>query len=107
MSGGSGMGWREALARSLYDWDAGINPEPSRQWPEFCNHDPENAAFYETFAGCAHRDLLAMPAPARIALARELLAGVGYHAVVIPDEWDIPGEFGDGWNACRAAMMEE
>lgn len=41
--------------------------------------------------------LLDMPAADRIALARELLAGTGYGAAILPDVWDA--------NACRAAMM--
>jgi hypothetical protein len=111
------MGWRDVIAGALYEWDAGINPEPSRSWVERKTHDPENAMFYETFAGCAHKALLAMPPSDRIALARELLAGTGYVPVVLPDEWDTPGDdplnvaYADGWNdalrACRAVMLGE
>ena len=62
-------------------------------------------------SGSACRDLrtrlIAMPPADRIALARELLAAVGYRAVAVPDEWDIPGEFGEGWNACRRATLSD
>jgi hypothetical protein len=62
------------------------------------------------------RQLLAMPAPDRIALARELLAGTGrVVARNVPllnsDLFDGASNdakpFRNGWNACRAAMMED
>jgi hypothetical protein len=66
----------------------------------------------ETAAG-----LLAMPAPDRIALARELLPEgfvvareVGEREWSPPTDGDIPthsAQHVDGWNACRAAMMGE
>lgn len=58
--------------------------------------------------------LLAMPAPDRIALARELLAGTGRVDVRVVGvsiehfrmtSWEVAHS--RGWNACRAAMMEE
>jgi hypothetical protein len=88
MSGGSGMGWRDVLAGLI-----GFTTGPSLPYRR------------ETVE-CA---LLAMPAPARIALARELLAGTG--RVVARDVEEYGPEYDDatrgGWNACRAAMMED
>jgi len=105
------MGWCDVIAGVFYEWDVGIYSEPARSWAEQQAHDPENAMFYETFAGCAHKALISMPAPDRIALARELLAGTG--RVVARDVGEQYLELDDnrmwchGWNACRAAMMQD
>lgn len=50
------------------------------------------------------RRLMAYPEVVRVALARELLAGTG--RVVARDLGTIEdSEHGQGWNACRAAML--
>jgi hypothetical protein len=54
------------------------------------------------------RDILAMPAPDRIALARELLEGTGMvvaREVGKRHEGRTGFDEAVGWNACRAAMM--
>jgi hypothetical protein len=61
-------------------------------------------------------EMLALPAPDRLALARELLpAGyvVARDVGAMPDNEELPRDAGEalansariGWNACRAAMM--
>lgn len=86
------MGWREVLGNAGYD--------VARHEADPCD-----------LAGV----LLAMPAPDRIALALELLAGTG--RCVAREVGDIPlvrpRQLGEseahdrGWNACRAAMLGE
>ena len=51
------------------------------------------------------RDILAMPAPDRIALARELLEGTGR---VVARDVPVSNKaepWWSGWNACRGSMM--
>lgn len=86
-------GWRDELARVMET--AHRNPTPLTP---------------ETFLAFAAR----WSAPARIALAREMLKGTG--RVVARDvglkphdDWGdiITDARADGWNACRAAMLED
>ena len=45
-------------------------------------------------------------ADAAIAAYERAMADAGWRMVRVgTDEWDIPGEFGEGWNACRRAML--
>lgn len=87
MSGESGMGWRE-------------DAELHKALRYLCHGVGSNE---EVFAA-----LLSMPAPARIAFARELLAGTGRvvaRDVYVPERYPSGSRARDGWNACRAAMM--
>lgn len=90
------MGWRKVLAQTLADAqnDNGDGTRSDVYYPP----NPRAAAWVETA-------LRAMPAPDRIALARELLAGTGRVVArdvpgsVICDPWWM------GWDACRQAML--
>lgn len=127
------MGWREVIAASQYDWDMGIVGGSQPTWAEYRERDLENAVLYETCGNCHAAALLAMPAAARIAMARELLAGTGRVVArdvgttkpdAVPwrygDLWEgvqedadeenldaICNGYADGWNACRAAMLAD
>lgn len=47
-----------------------------------------------------------MPMNEAIATYERAMADAGWRMVRVgTDEWDIPGEFGEGWNACRRAML--
>lgn len=105
------MGWRDKLAKTLADEqnDNGDGTRSDVYYPP----NPKLAAW-------AERALRAMPAPDRIGLARELLAGTG--RVVAREVRPYPDEveytpplmanpdfewWMGGWNACRAAMLED
>ena len=85
------MGWREVLEDWVHRWcDA-----PG----QLANRAKEDLAL----------TLTAMPAPDRIALARELLAGTGREATHDDAPCQMTGEQADAWasgyNAARAAML--
>lgn len=84
------MGWREALRRLL----------------EMAHHNPTPFEANTFMAFVAD-----WPAPDRIALARELLAGTGL--VVARDVGECPSSdamyplYKGGWENCRAAMLKD